>query len=219
MELLSLETIQALAREYGYWTIFGGMMLENTGIPVPGETITIVGGFLAGVGELNYWLVLVTAITGAVLGDNFGYWIGRWGGWPLLVRLGGWCRISVPRLEQLREQFLRNAPRAVFLGRFITLLRVLAGPLAGIAQMPYPQFFLCNAAGAGLWAVVTVTVAFLVGQVVPLEVLAAWMSKAGALGVVLLLGAALTYWGFESYRHRPIPGRLHAAEENLRDPV
>ncbi len=77
LELLSLENIEEIAHQYGYWAVFVGITLENTGIPIPGETITIVGGFLAGSGDLNYWLVLVSAITGAVLGDNFGYWLGR----------------------------------------------------------------------------------------------------------------------------------------------
>ena len=72
LELLSLENIEEIAHQYGYWAVFIGITLENTGIPIPGETITIVGGFLAGSGDLNYCLVLVSAITGAVLGDNFG---------------------------------------------------------------------------------------------------------------------------------------------------
>ncbi|MGF1537153.1 MAG: DedA family protein, partial [Elainellaceae cyanobacterium] len=73
MELLSLETLQALAETYGYWVIALGIMLENAGIPLPGETITLVGGFLAGTGELQYWKVLASAAGGAVVGDNLGY--------------------------------------------------------------------------------------------------------------------------------------------------
>ncbi|MEO8893023.1 MAG: DedA family protein, partial [Coleofasciculaceae cyanobacterium] len=67
-EFLSLETIQEIARQYGYWAVFLGIALESIGIPLPGETITIVGGFLAGSGELSYWLVLGSAIAGTVLG-------------------------------------------------------------------------------------------------------------------------------------------------------
>ena len=72
IELFTLDNLQEIARLYGYWAIFVGIALENMGIPLPGETITIVGGFLAGSGELDYWLVLSSAIAGAVLGDNFG---------------------------------------------------------------------------------------------------------------------------------------------------
>jgi membrane protein DedA with SNARE-associated domain len=87
-EFLSLETIQEIARQYGYLAVFLGIALESLGIPIPGETITLVGGFLAGSGELDYWLVLSTAGAGAVAGSSIGYWIGRLGGWALLVKLG-----------------------------------------------------------------------------------------------------------------------------------
>lgn len=169
MELLSLETILDLTSEYGYWAVFAGITLENMGIPIPGETITIVGGFLAGAGKLSYPMVLITAIAGAVLGDNIGYFIGRKGGWPLLVRVGSIFKIKESKLEEARLKFSRNAAKAVFFGRFITLLRVFAGPLAGIAEMPYSKFFLCNLAGASLWALVMITLAFILGKLVPLE--------------------------------------------------
>jgi membrane protein DedA with SNARE-associated domain len=184
LELIPLETIQKIASEYGYGAVFLGILLENTGIPIPGETITIVGGFLAGSGELNYWLVLSSAIAGALIGDNLGYWIGYYGGWPLLTRLGRLFRIREEQLIGVRDQFSQNAAKAVFLGRFIALLRIFAGPLAGIARMPYPQFFAWNLAGAGVWASVTVSLAYFIGKLVPLEQLIAWMAQ---LGIVVLL--------------------------------
>jgi membrane protein DedA with SNARE-associated domain len=71
-DLFSLETIQALAQDYGYWAIFFGIMLENMGLPLPGETVTLVGGFLAGSEELTYRWVLSSAIAGADIGDSIG---------------------------------------------------------------------------------------------------------------------------------------------------
>ena len=68
LEFVSLDTIQELAHQYGYWAVFLGILLENLGVPLPGETITIAGGFLAGSGELSYWFVLGSAILGAALG-------------------------------------------------------------------------------------------------------------------------------------------------------
>ena len=176
-EFVSLDTVKQIAQEYGYWAVFLGITLENTGIPLPGETITLVGGFLAGSGELNYWLVLGSAMGGAILGDNFGYWIGRWGGWPFLLRIGKFFRFSDHQLNQVRDQFSQNAAKAVFFGRFIALLRIFAGPLAGIARMPYWKFLLCNAAGAGTWAAVMVSLSYFVGQTFSLEQLIAWMSQ------------------------------------------
>ncbi|RMG10894.1 MAG: DedA family protein, partial [Cyanobacteria bacterium J055] len=101
-EVISLEVIQEIARQYGYWAIFLGISLENAGVPLPGETITLVGGFLAGSGELDYGLVFGCAVGGAILGDNFGYWLGKWGGWSLLVKIGRLFRISEAQLQEVK---------------------------------------------------------------------------------------------------------------------
>ncbi len=195
IELLSLDNIQEIARQYGYWAVFIGIALENTGIPIPGETITIVGGFLAGSGELGYWIVLGSAIAGAVIGDNFGYWIGRWGGWPLLIKVGGLFNISSQKLEEVRKKFSKNAAKAVFFGRFVTLLRVFAGPIAGIAQMPYYKFLLCNFGGATVWALIMVTLSFFVGKLVPLPQLIHWIAQFGILALIGVMGwVGMTLW-------------------------
>lgn len=202
VELLSLEHLQELAHQYGYWVVFIGIALENTGIPLPGETITILGGFLAGSGELNYWLVLVSAILGAVIGDNFGYWIGRAGGWSLLLKVGSFFRISEQRLEATRQQFIKNAPRAVFFGRFVALLRIFAGPMAGIAQMPYPQFLLCNFGGATLWATIMVTVSFFLGHLIPLPQLVQGFAQFGILALILAIAWVFVSLWLESRQVR-----------------
>jgi membrane protein DedA with SNARE-associated domain len=187
-ELFSLDDIQFLAHQYGYWVVFVGIMLENAGIPLPGETITLVGGFLAGSGELGYAGVLASAIGGAVIGDNVGYWLGFYGGWALLVRIGKLFKIDELKLMKVRDEFRQSAGKAVILGRFVALLRIFAGPLAGIAKMPYWQFLLCNLLGATLWAAIMVTLAFFVGQVIPLEVLVGWVARFAVLALTLVFG-------------------------------
>ncbi len=186
LDVVSLETLQELARQYGYWAVLLGILIENTGIPIPGETITLVGGFLAGSGELDYWLVLGSAIAGAIVGDNFGYWIGVYGGWPLLLGLGRVFRIPEAQLVAAKARFGRNAARAVFLGRFVALLRIFAGPMAGISGMAYGQFLAYNSAGAIVWASVMVTLSFVLGQMVSLEQLVTWVGQFGlvTLGLV-----------------------------------
>lgn len=194
-EFVSLETIQQIADQYGYWAVFLGIALENAGVPLPGETITLVGGFLAGSGELDYWFVLYCAMLGAILGDNCGYWIGRWGGWAFLLRLGKLFRISEKQLSEVRSKFSQNAAKAVFLGRFVALLRIFAGPLAGIARMPYWKFLLCNAAGAATWASAMVSLSFFVGQMVPLETLVAWVAKFAVVALGLVVAwVAIPLW-------------------------
>jgi membrane protein DedA with SNARE-associated domain len=198
IELLSLDSAQEIARQYGYWAVFIGIAVENTGIPLPGETIVIVGGFLAGSGELNYWLVLTSAIAGAVLGDNLGYWVGKLGGWKFLVRAGRFFRIEEHQLELVKQQFSQNAARAVFFGRFVTLLRIFAGPLAGIAQMPYRQFLLCNFGGAALWSATIVSLSYFLGKLVSLQQVVHWIAQAGLIALLLVIVFLLvpTLWKY-----------------------
>ena len=197
-EFFDLDTLQEIARLYGYWAVFVGIAIENTGIPMPGETVVIVGGFLAGSGELDYWLVLGSAIAGAVLGDNFGYWVGRVGGWKLLVKIGRIFRLQEQQLEEARDRYRKNAMQAVFFGRFVTLLRIFAGPLAGITQMPYKQFLLCNLGGAAVWASTIVSLAFFLGKIVPLEQIISWIAQFGiaALLLVIILLLAPLIWNY-----------------------
>lgn len=187
LEFLSLEAIQEIAKQYGYLAVFFGIALESLGIPIPGETITLVGGFLAGSGELDYWLVLATASGGAVVGSSIGYWIGKLGGWPLLLRTGSFFRISENQLNEVKTQFSENAGRAVFFGRFVAFLRILASPMAGIVEMPFPQFMLFNLAGGTVWAAVMVTLSFFLGRLVPLEQLISWVAKFAIIALFLVV--------------------------------
>lgn len=183
LDFISIEKIEELAQQYGYWAVFLGIFLESLGLPIPGETVTLAGGFLAGNDQLNYWIVLVNAASGAVLGGNVGYWIGRRGGWTLLLNVGRTFRVGEDRLEALKRQFSENTARTVFFGRFIALLRTFASPLAGIVQMPYLQFTLYNTLGAITWASVMVSLSYFAGQFVPLEKMVAW---AGQFAFVML---------------------------------
>jgi membrane protein DedA with SNARE-associated domain len=216
-DLISLETIEELAQQYGYWAVFLGILLENLGIPIPGETVTLAGGFLAGSDQLNYWLVLGNAVLGATLGGNFGYWIGRYGGWPLLVGIGRIFRIQEEQLVSLREQFSQNAAKTVFVGRFVALLRIFASPLAGIAEMPYPKFMLYNTLGAIAWATVMVTLSYVAGQVVPLEKLVAWASRFAILSFLIVVAWIVIPLWWESRKVKEVAATTPPAEDQVVD--
>jgi membrane protein DedA with SNARE-associated domain len=190
LELIPLDRLEEFAQIYGYWAVLFGIMLENLGIPLPGESIVLVGGFLAGRGDLGFWQVLACVITGAVVGNTLGYWVGVYGGWPLVLRVSRWFRMDEQKLLDIKQRFSLNATRAVFFGRFITLLRVFAGPLAGIVEMPFGQFMLYNVLGAVVWASVMVTAAFFAGQWVDLEQLIRWVSQFS----VVVLGAIAAWF-------------------------
>ena len=200
LEFISLERIHDIAHQYGYWAIFLGILLENLGFPLPGETLTLVGGFLAGSNELSYWLVLSDATAGAFLGGTCGYWIGRIGGWSLLMRLLGVLKISEARIINAKKQFSENAFKAIFFGRFFALLRVFAAPLAGIAEIPFTRFMVYNFAGAATWAGIMVSLAFFAGRVISLEQLITWVSHFAILALFILLVLIFAPLWFKSHQ-------------------
>jgi membrane protein DedA with SNARE-associated domain len=187
-DFISLEALQNLAHTYGYWFIFFGIMLENAGIPLPGETITLVGGFLSGSGELNYAFVLACTTFGAIIGDSCGYWLGKWGGIKALEKIGKLLRLSHENIALVRDKFVGNADRAVFFGRFITLLRIFAGPMAGLSGMPYGRFLFFNATGAIAWALIMTGLAYFAGNFISLDRLVGYMTQ---FGMLLFLAVAI----------------------------
>lgn len=206
LEFISLEQIQEFAHQYGYWAIFIGILLENLGIPIPGETVTLIGGFLAGSGELNYWYVLISAVCGAVLGGTCGYWIGRYTGWDFILRVAHFFRIPEVRVNDLKDKFSQNAPKAVFFGRFIALLRIFAGLLAGIAGMSFGQFLIYNLAGATVWASVMVTLAYVFGQVVSLEQLVSWAAEFALVALAIAIAIIVVPLWWESRQVKKVAG-------------
>lgn len=203
MEFFSLEQLKELAHNYGYLAVFAGIAIENTGIPIPGETIIIIGGFLAGSGELNYWLVLLTAIAGAVTGDNFGYWIGRIGGWQFLLKLSRFFRLPDDEVEKAKSKFVENAAKAVFFGRFITLLRIFAGPIAGIVEMPYGKFLFYNFMGATVWGIIVVTLSYFVGKIISLNQLISLVAQFGFVALLIFAGWIFVPILLKSFEKKP----------------
>lgn len=128
--------------------------VESLGIPVPGELTLVSASLLAANGTVDVWWVAVAATTGAIVGDSIGYSIGRRGGRRLLERLGRRFpkHLGPAQLAKAEHTFKRWGVWAVFFGRFVALLRILAGPLAGSLKVPYPKFLLANASGGIVWA-------------------------------------------------------------------
>lgn len=146
--------IQALApviHKYGYVAVFGLLMLEDLGMPVPGETVLIAAAFYAGLHQLNIALVIIAAILGAIIGDNIGFAIGEYGGHPLVLRFGTYVFITPKRLHAMEHFFSRYGAKVVVVARFVEGLRQLNGLLAGLSQMRWPTFLIYNGIGATLW--------------------------------------------------------------------
>jgi membrane protein DedA with SNARE-associated domain len=137
-----------------YLLVGGVVGVESLGIPLPGEITLISAALLAANRTVDIWWVAIAATIGAIVGDSIGYAIGRRGGRRMLARMGRrFPRHLGPRhLAKAEQSFDRWGVWAVFFGRFVALLRILAGPLAGALKVPYPRFLLANASGGIVWA-------------------------------------------------------------------
>jgi membrane protein DedA with SNARE-associated domain len=150
---ISTHTLQGWLDSYGYLVVFLLVMIESIGVPVPGETALIVGALYAGsTGKLEIWGVIAAAVAGAIIGDNIGYAVGRYGGAKFLLRHGHKIRLHEGRLKIGIWLFRRHGGKVVFWGRFVSILRTWAAFLAGVNQMQWRRFLVFNAAGAIAWA-------------------------------------------------------------------
>jgi membrane protein DedA with SNARE-associated domain len=159
-----LEALASPLQHYGLWGIFALVLIEDFGIPVPGETVIIAGAIYAGSGRLNVFGVGVVAFVAAVLGDNIGYGIGRWGGRRLVDRWGKYVFLTPERLDKAEEFFDRQGAKIITIARFIEGLRQANGIIAGITKMHWLRFLAYNALGAALWVGTWVSIGYFAGQ-------------------------------------------------------
>lgn len=185
------ERLPDLVATYGYFAIFVVIMLESAGIPLPGETILIVGAVLAGSDKgLNIYAVIATAAAAAILGDNIGYWVGRRWGLGLLLRYGHLVRLDQRKLKLGQYLFMRHGGKIVFIGRFVALLRVFAALLAGANNYDVRKFLIWNALGGIVWANVFGAAGYFFGRQVE--------HFLGPIGLAVLAGALIA--GFVMWR-------------------
>jgi membrane-associated protein len=160
-----IEILRGAIVHYGYWAIAVALLIENAGIPVPGETVLLLASFLAfSEHELQLsWIILVGTVA-ATLGDNLGYAIGFRDGRPLLERYREWLRLCPASLERGDRLFARYGAVTVFFARFVFGLRIVAGPLAGVLRMPWKKFLMFNFLGALVWVTMIASVGYLFGR-------------------------------------------------------
>lgn len=187
------ELLRVYFREYGYWTVAIVLLLENAGIPVPGETVLLFAGFLAfSEHQLQLRYIILLGIVAATLGDNLGYYLGLRGGRPLLMRYRRIFRIRQSTLEKGEEIFRRHGAVTIFFARFIFGLRIIAGPLAGTLRMPWRTFVLFNFLGAALWVTVIAGAGFVFGtQWVRLLLI---LDRINVIALVVAALLALFFW-------------------------
>jgi len=147
--------LQQIVSTHGYWVVALIVGLESVGVPLPGETILVFAAIYAATEpSFNLWILIAAAASGAIVGDNIGYWLGARYGYALLLRYGHRIGMFEGRIKLGQYLFLKHGAMVVFLGRFVALLRILAAFLAGLNRMPWRVFLIANAGGGVIWATV-----------------------------------------------------------------
>ena len=178
----------------GYAAVFALIAVETMGIPVPGETALIGAALLAHDGQMDIGLLVALAAAAAILGDNVGFAIGRKGGRRLFERPGPFHRHRLAVLTHGEPFFARHGPKAVFLGRWVSGLRIASAWLAGMNRMAWPTFLFWNALGGIAWALSIGLGVYFLGHVAE-QVISTAGPAAAVVGVVALVA-------FLVWRHR-----------------
>jgi membrane protein DedA with SNARE-associated domain len=159
-----LNSLASPLSHFGLWAVLALVLVEDFGIPVPGETVLIAAAIYAGSGRLNVVAVGLVAFAAAVVGDNIGYAIGRFGGRTLIDRYGKYIFLTPERLDKTELFFQRHGTKIIIVARFIEGLRQANGIIAGITGMHWLKFVLANALGAALWVGTWVSIGYFAGQ-------------------------------------------------------
>lgn len=198
---------------YGYWVVLLAVFIESMGMPFPGETALVTAAIYAGTRHtLDIRLVIAAGAAGAILGDNAGYTIGKYGGYPLIRRLLRLFRIGEDKLLYTQRFFEKHGDKTVFLGRFLAILRAWAAFLAGANHMRRRTFFIWNAAGGIIWATVYGLLGYFLGNNLPL--LGRVLKDLGIFGFVALgvvIAVIVGLWLLRRRRERAALRRLEAS--------
>jgi membrane protein DedA with SNARE-associated domain len=198
-----LASIFSVATNLGYPALGVFVGVEALGVPVPGETAVIFAGLAAATGRLSIVLVIIVASAGAIIGDNIGFAIGRRGGRKLLERPGRFEAERRRVLEIGDPFFARHGGKAVFLGRWITGLRVWTSWLAGASEMTWPTFVVWNALGGICWSTSVGLAAYYGGTGVEKVFSKIGLYGVIVAGVVVVLAGA---WWWRRRRRRGAQG-------------
>lgn len=166
------------------------IMTESLGVPFPGETVLIAATLLSSQHQLSVapqWIA-ISGSAGAIIGDSIGFAIGRRYGLALFDRIARRFprHVNPDRLAGAQRFVGRHGAWAVFFGRFVALLRIFAGPLAGSMAMPYPRFLLANAAGGIVWATTTTYLLYRLGTVA-----GTWLTRFSWIGLAVAAAAGI----------------------------
>jgi membrane protein DedA with SNARE-associated domain len=188
----AFHSFEPALRHYGYLAVGGVLLLENIGLPLPGETILIAASLYAATGRLNIVLVGIIAVLASSAGSAIGYAIGVYGGRPLAERYGKYVFLTAERLDKTEAFFRRRGWAVVLLGRFVEGVRQAAGVIAGISEMKFPTFLFFTVIGAMLWVATWSTVGEVAGDhVTAISKYATYVAEGVGVVIILLIVRAI----------------------------
>jgi membrane protein DedA with SNARE-associated domain len=165
--LVSGHQIDHLLGRWGYAVVFVVVLLQASGVPVPGTTaLAAAAVYAAATHRLQIAGVIVAAATAAILGFATSYAVGRYGGWRLLDRFGAQVGLTELRRQAARAFFGRHGGSVVVLSRFVTGLRTWGGLIAGANLMPWPRFLVMDVIGGLAWSIGNGVGYYLFGDVI-----------------------------------------------------
>ena len=195
-----LHSLEPTLDHYGYLAIAGLVLFEDFGVPVPGETMLILGAVYAATGRFSLPLVVLLGFLAAVAGDNIGFAIGHFGGRPLVERYGRYVLLTPERMSKATALFDRHGGKIIVVARFIEGLRQANGIIAGIAGIAWTRFLVFNALGAALWVFVWTSIGYFSGS--HIDTIYRYATRYDTYLAIAVGVAALAYISWRVWRAR-----------------
>jgi membrane protein DedA with SNARE-associated domain len=168
------------------------------GLPLPGEIVLLTAGALAAQSNLSIVSVAAAAWIGTIAGGSSGYWIGRTGGMAFIRRYGRWLGINAKREKEVHAYFDKHGAWTIIIARFVAILRMLAGIVAGSVEMPFSVFSICNAIGGLVWSVIFSLLGYLFGE--NLHLVEHYLRRGSLALVAIVIVAVGAVWMYRKRR-------------------
>jgi membrane protein DedA with SNARE-associated domain len=148
----------------GYFGVFLLMIMESMILPVPSELVMPFAGFLIASGEMNFWMIVIFATLGSLVGSLISYYLGKYGGNKLVLKYGNYFLLNEEHLKKTEKWFSKKGELTIFIGRFIPIVRHIISIPAGIGKMNLKKFMIYTLIGAGIWNAFLTYIGFILGN-------------------------------------------------------
>ncbi|MCY0865813.1 MAG: DedA family protein [Sulfobacillus sp.] len=203
--LALIHTVSGWLNHVGVLAVTVVLFIECFGIPSPDEIILLLSGYLVSQHRFSYPVVLLAAVAGSTLGGIGAYWLARLGGRPVMLKYFRFLFRTPERLDYWERYFQRHGDIIVLVGRIISGVRAVISYPAGLFEMPLARFVLYTVVGSAIWAVIAVTLGYILGPHVVSALESSKQYEAPIVGGLVVLGALWWWWERRRRRIRESP--------------